>query len=213
MTDVEDKGRTKGGRRARSRRTRRAITDAAVRLFLERGYGGTTLTEVADAAGVAVQTIYFHFGTKRAVLKEAVDVAAAGDDEDVAVLDRPWMEEIRAESDSRRVIELWVRNGADLFVRIAPIMGVVRDAAGSDPEMAEQWRTNEGERLVAFGALTEILADRGALAPGLSPEDATDVVFALNSIEVFLLLTSTRGWSVRRWEQWLVTTMESTLLA
>lgn len=213
MTSKDVKGAGKRGRREKTRLTRRAIVDAAVRLFVERGYGATTLAEVADAAGVAVQTVYFHFGNKQAVLKEAVDVAAAGDDEPVAVLDRPWMEEIRAEPDPHRVIELWVRNGSDLFVRIAPIMGVVRDAASSDPEMAEQWRTNEEQRLTAFGVLADILADRGALAPGLSVADATDVLFALNSFEVFLLLTVTRGWSVSRWEQWLVTTMEATLLA
>ncbi len=123
-----------------------------------------------------------------------------GDDISVGLLERV------------RVIELWVRHGADLFARIAPVMGVVRDAAGSDPEMAEQWRTNEAERLTAFGALVEVLADREALARGLSAEDATDIVFALNSVEVFLLLTGSRGWSVRRWEEWLVSALEGSLL-
>ena len=52
------------------------------------GYGSTTLEQIAARAGVAVQTVYFHFGNKRTVLKEAVDVAAVGDDEPVALLER-----------------------------------------------------------------------------------------------------------------------------
>src|SRR3954468_16587156 len=83
-------------RAARTRATRRRIVDAAAELFIERGYGVTTLEQIAARAGVAVQTVYFHFGNKRTVLKEAVDVAAVGDDEQVALLERPWLGELRA---------------------------------------------------------------------------------------------------------------------
>ncbi len=80
-------------RAARTRATRRRIVDAAAELFIAEGYGTTTLEQIAKRAGVAVQTVYFHFGNKRTVLKEAVDVAAVGDDEQVALLERPWLEE------------------------------------------------------------------------------------------------------------------------
>src|SRR4051795_3821821 len=95
-------------RAARTRATRRRIVDAAAELFIGHGYGATTLEQVAARAGVAVQTVYFHFGNKRTLLKEAVDVAAVGDDEPVALLERPWLEELRAESDPQRILEGWV---------------------------------------------------------------------------------------------------------
>jgi len=94
-------------RAARTRATRRRIVDAAAELFVAEGYGTTTLEQIAKRAGVAVQTVYFHFGNKRTLLREAVDVAAVGDDEQVALLERPWIEEIRAERDPRRLIALW----------------------------------------------------------------------------------------------------------
>src|SRR6478672_4353659 len=95
-------------RGAQARATRRRIVAAAAELFIENGYPATTLDQIADRAGVAVQTVYFHFGNKRTVLKEAVDVAAVGDDEQVALLERPWLAELRAEPDPRRVVELWM---------------------------------------------------------------------------------------------------------
>lgn len=187
--------------------------DAAASLFLEQGYAATTLAQVAERAGVAVQTLYFHVGNKRTLLKEVVDLAAAGDDEPVPVLERPWVEEMRQESDPRRVIALWVDYGRDLFVRVAPVMGMVRDAATSEPEAAAQLAENEAQRLVAFALLPTLLADRGALREGLGIEEATDLVFALNSIEVYLLLTQVRGWTPQRWGAWLVPTLEASLLA
>ena len=86
-------------RAERARATRRRIIDAAAAQFVAHGYGATLLDQVAERAGVAVQTVYFHFGNKRSLLKEALDVAAVGDDEPVAMLERPWLEEARAERD------------------------------------------------------------------------------------------------------------------
>src|SRR3954470_24421626 len=121
-------GARRTGRGSRARETRRRIIAAAAELFIADGYGATTLEQIADRAGVAVQTVYFHFGNKRTVLKQAVDIAAGGDDEPVAVLDRPWLERARAETDPEQLIALWARHGRDIFIRIAPIMRVVRDA-------------------------------------------------------------------------------------
>src|SRR6476469_5954018 len=121
-------------RAARTRATRRRIVDAAAELFIERGYGVTTLEQIAARAGVAVPTVYFHFGHKRTVLREAVDVAAVGDDEPVALLERPWVNERRSEPDPRRVVALWVANSRTIYARIGPIMHVVRDSAATDPD-------------------------------------------------------------------------------
>ena len=207
---VAGRGKTRRGEQARA--TRRRIVDAASALFIENGYPPTTLDQIAARAGVAVQTVYFHFGNKRTVLKEAVDVAAVGDDEPVALLDRPWLEKIRAEPDPHRVIALWVHTSRTIFARIAPIMRVVRDAAAGDPDMAEQWATNERQRDTAYRLLAQLFADRDALQPDISVDEATDIIFALMSIELYLLLTTTRGWTTGRWERWTTATLGTTLL-
>lgn len=204
------RGATRRGEQARA--TRRRIVEAAAALFIENGYPSTTLDEIAERAGVAVQTIYFHFGNKRVVLKEAVDVAAVGDDEPVPLLDRPWMEQVRSEPDPQRAVALWVSTSRTIFGRVAPIMRVVRDAAAGDPDMADQWTTNEQQRDTAYRLLAQLLADRDALTPGISVGEATDIIFALVSIELYLLLTGTRGWTPERWEHWTTATLCATLL-
>jgi AcrR family transcriptional regulator len=196
-------------RAARTRATRRRIVDAAAELFIGHGYGATTLEQVAARAGVAVQTVYFHFGNKRTLLKEAVDVAAVGDDEPVALLDRGWLDRAKAEPDPRRVLEIWVRNGREIYARIGPIMRVVRDAAVTDPAMAEQWATNAEQRATAFGALVDQLAERGPLR--VPAEEAVDIVCAVHGPEVYEVLTS-RGWTAQRWERFVVDTLAAALL-
>jgi AcrR family transcriptional regulator len=209
--DVKSGARHAGGRGAQARATRRRIIDAATTLFIADGYAATTLEHIAERAGVAVQTVYFHFGNKRTVLKEAVDVAAVGDDEAVPLLERPFFEQLEAEPDPRRLIALWVRGGRDILVRVAPIMRVVRDAAGIDPDMAAQWTTNEQQRETAYRVLARQLADRRALQRGMSIDDATDILIALVSIEVYLLLAA-RGWSPDRWEAWVTAMLSAALL-
>ena len=181
--------RTKPSRAEKTRLTRRRIVAAAAELFLDQGYGATTLDQVAARAGVAVQTVYFHFGNKATLLKEALDVAAVGDDEPVALLDRPWIEEMTAEPDPVRVIELWTNGGREILERVAPLLAVVRGTVGTDPDLAAQWDVNEGQRRTAFRALADLLADRRALRPGLTVEDAADLAFLIHSVENYIVAT------------------------
>jgi AcrR family transcriptional regulator len=196
-------------RRGRTRVTRRKITDAATELFVRDGYRATTLEQIAARAGVAVQTVYFHFGNKSSVLKEAVDVAAVGDDEPVAMLDRPWLDEARAETDPYRVIALWTAYGRGIVTRVGPIMKVVRDAAAVDPVMAEQWATNEAQTASAFRVLAEQLDAMDALR--VPVEEAVAILCALSGLDVYLLLAA-RGWTPQQWERFVVDSLAHALL-
>ncbi len=134
-----------------------------------------------------MQTVYFHFGNKATLLKEALDVAAVGDDEPVALLDRSWLEELTAEPDPVRVIELWTNGGREILERVAPLLAVVRGTVGTDPDLAAQWDVNESQRRTAFRALADLLADRRALRPGLTVEDAADLAFLIHSAENYIV--------------------------
>src|SRR3712207_9424804 len=108
-------------RAEQARATRRRIIAAASSQFVAHGYGAPLLDQVAEQAGVAVQTVYFHFGNKRTLLKEALDVAAVGDDEPIPLLERPWVAEIRQEPDPRRLFALWMANGSTIQPRVPPL--------------------------------------------------------------------------------------------
>ena len=199
-------------RREQARATRRRIIDAGLDLFLRQGYAVTTLEQIAGQAGVAVQTVYFHFGNKRTVLKEIVDVVAVGDDEPVALLDRPWMQRFRAEPDARRALTLWIHSSRAIFARVAPIMRIVRDAAGADPDMTAQWDVNQQQRFTAHHTLAQHLADRHGLRQGLTVTKAADIIFALLSLDVYLLLTVERGWTPAQWERWITGTLTDAVM-
>ena len=134
-------------RQEQARRTRRRILDAAAELFVSQGYAGTTIAETATAAGVAPQTVYAVFGTKRAILKELVDVRIAGDDEPVAVMDRPFVQRIEDEPDGRRKLEIFAAHLREVHERTVDVLVALRAAADSDPEVAELWKTLTDQRL------------------------------------------------------------------
>lgn len=210
MADAVNPSPTPRGDRART--TRRRIVLAARDLFLRDGYAATTLQEIADTAGVAVQTVYFHFGNKRTVLKHVVDVAATGDDEPVPLLERPWVARMRGADDAASALEVWAEVSQEIYERIVPVMRVVREAAGSDPDMDAQERTNRQQTLAAHGMLAEHLAERGALRANLDVVAAAEELFVLFGIDLHVLTTRELGWSVDRWRTWAVTTAAATVL-
>ena len=78
--------------------------------------------------------------------------------------------------------------------------------------LADPWRTNQHQRYLAHHTLAEILAAKKALRPGLTVQNAADIIFTLLSPEVYLLLTGERGWSPAQWQRWLTGTIAQAIL-
>jgi AcrR family transcriptional regulator len=199
-------------RAEQARATRRRIVAAATEQFVARGYGATLLDQVAEQAGVAVQTVYFHFGNKRTLLKQALDVAAVGDDEPVPLLEREWLVEIQEERDPRRIIHLWLATGRAILERVAPLMRVVRGATGTDPELAAQWETNQHQTRTAHGLLARLLAERGALKPGIDVDQARDTAFVIANVETYLQFSDVCGWTLDQWQERTAALLAAALL-
>lgn len=189
------------GRRQRSQRTRARVVDAAARLFVEHGYLATTVEAVAERAGVAVQTVYYVFGTKRNLLAAVLDASIAGDVEPIPVLERPWVDELEAEPDATSAIELLVEVAVAIVARTSPIYEVVRRAS-ADPEVGALLDDNRARRRDDQRRLIEILRRSGHLRPGLGVDTAADVFYGLLNEEVFQLLTVDCGWNVERFRRW-----------
>lgn len=204
---------TASRRAGQARATRRRIVEAAAGQFVTRGYGATRLDQVAEQAGVAVQTVYFHFGNKRTLLKEALDVAAVGDDEPVPLMDRPWAKQMRDEPDPVRIIELWLATGREILDRIAPLMRVVRGATSTDPEVAAQWDANQQQTRTAHGFLVDLLARRGALRPELDAARAVDIAFVISNAETYLQFTDVCGWTPQEWQERTADLLTAALVA
>ena len=199
-------------RQEQARLTRQRVIEAAHRLLLERGYAGTTITEVARAAGVAVPTVYKVFGTKSALVKRVVDVYIAGDDEPVPLRDRPELQRIMAEPDPYAKVLGYAHLARVLFERLGPLLSVLTAAAGSNDELRTLVAGLDEERLTGTGRIVAHLADAGALRAGLPRREAHDVLWLLTAPDVYTRLVEQRGWTLDELERWLARAMTTALL-
>lgn len=200
-----------GVRAAKAAQTRARMLAAARKLFTERGYTATTMQAIATTAGVAVQTLYFTFENKRAILKELLDVEVAGDTAPIGTLDRPWVAQALAAPAAdmlRRMVEVT----GEIHTRVAPVLEVVRSAAATDPDIAELWRTNLAQRHTVLAVFTEALAAKGGLRPELNAIRAADIALATLAPETYLLLTHGRGWTREEWADWAAGALIDSLL-
>lgn len=201
-------------RQQQAERTRRDIVDAAHALFVDRGYVGTTMTAIADAAEVAVETIYRGFGSKAALFEAVVEVAVAGGAKRASrpVEERPAIRAVIDEPDPRRQIQRYVATQPGVHERLGPLVRTLKAAADVEEQLADVWERLEGQRLDGMGRFAQLLAERGALQEGLSVEMARDVLWTLNSHVVYEKLVEQRGWTPQRYEGWLTKTLIATLL-
>ncbi|MFD6073708.1 MULTISPECIES: TetR/AcrR family transcriptional regulator [Amycolatopsis] len=202
----------KGARSERAARTRRRIITAAKELFLADGYGATTLQQVAERAGVAVQTIYFTFRNKPTLLKELVDVAIAGDDGPLATMERPWFARVVDAPDAREALNALIVGSRAVLERVAAVNDMVRTAIAAHPELRELWPDREDPRHTVHVAAVKALVGKPGAAAGLDVDRAADVLYALLSPEMFLILTRDRGWPLDMWERWVEDTLAAQLL-
>ncbi|GAA4374556.1 TetR/AcrR family transcriptional regulator [Actinomadura verrucosospora] len=200
-------------RAERSRRTRAKVIEAARELFVAQGYGATSLQEVADRAGVAVQTVYFVFGTKRALFKDVVDVSIAGDAEPVATLEREWFRAACAAPTAAVQLREHVRGTVEILGRVAPIMSMIAAAGAADPQIAAQWPDGPDPRYTVQRAAAEALVGKPDARPGVSAELAADLLFGLLSPQLYLLFVQDRGWAPDAWEEWVHATLAAQLCA
>ncbi|AGZ43643.1 TetR/AcrR family transcriptional regulator [Actinoplanes friuliensis] len=199
-------------RQEQARRTRRAILDAAARLFVDPGYAATPLTTVAAEAGVSVQTLYAVFGTKRQLLSDLIDVTVAGDDTPVAVPDRPFTAEIRALTGAREKLGRFARHLTETHARQAQVMLALAGAATADADAAAIWRKNLDDRRHGMTMFAADLAATGELRPELSAGEVTDVLWLAQDVRNYDWLVRERGWPAERFQQWYVDSVAGAVL-
>ncbi|MGI5127658.1 TetR/AcrR family transcriptional regulator [Pseudonocardia sp. CA-107938] len=200
-------------RQAQAGETRARMLAAARDLFLEKGYAGTAMPDVARAAGVSVQAVYKAFANKASLLKTVFDVAVAGDDEAVPMADRDTVAAVIAEPDARRKIEMYTAHLAALAPRVAPVQLLVRDAAHTDPAAAAVWEQIRGEMFAAMTMFTRDLVATGRTRPDRSDDELRDLLWTYHSPEVYELLVLARGWTAQRYGEFLAEAMSAAVLA
>jgi AcrR family transcriptional regulator len=191
------------GGQARTRLARTAVVQAARTLFLEYGYAGTTIEAISGLSDVPPATVYRLFSSKLGILKALLDVSIAGDDEAVALEDRPQVRALLADSDPRNQLSGFAGITSGIMTRTEPVYRILVGAAGSDPDAAALLARQTRHRQQGQARIARSLARTGVLRPKLREREAADIIHALMSPEVYRLLVGDRGWTPKRYEQWL----------
>ena len=201
----------KGNRREESARaTRTAVLLAAAELFIASGWRATTMDEIAARAGVSRPTV-FAVGSKAQLLKQARDVAMAGDDADAPVSQRESVQRVLAEHDPHRFLAGMAEHVVGVQERYGPLDVVLRQAAGADEQLAELWRASEQQRRTGAALFVDSLASKASL---VGPRDQmVDVAWLLMAVDTHTRLVRDRDWSRRAYLSWLATTLGALLLA
>lgn len=199
-------------RASQAKATRLRVIDAATRLFIERGYGATSIDEIAEAAGVGRATVFTSVGGKASLLRIAYDVALVGDDEPIPLPLRPWARPVRVATSQTERINRYADVIALVGGRLAQIYEAFRGAASSDPEVREQWNQILAERRVGARNVVKMLREHGPLRRGLDDDGAADIIWILNDPGLYHQLVLQRGWTPERFRSWVAETMRSQLL-
>jgi AcrR family transcriptional regulator len=198
------------GRQAGAQRRREQILDAAEARFTAQGYGATTVGDIAEDAGVALDTIYKAFGGKAGLVRGIRDRALAGEG--------PVPAERRSDAlhsqhlDGRAIINAWGGFLLELAPRGAPIMLAIRDAAVHDPEAKALLDETDRQRRQRMLQNARRLRDGGHLRPGVTVAHAADVLWTYSAAELYELLVLRRRWSVKRYAAFAVDAMCAALL-
>lgn len=190
-------------REARARATSRRVLGAATALFTEYGYAGTTVRAVAAKAEVSVPTVEALFGTKARLLKAAIDVAIAGDDEPVAMLDRHWAREATEATDVETLLSIVASVLAPAQDRSSGLVLSVFEGAKSDSELARVATQMTAQRAIMAAWIVDRLVALGSLRGEISEDEAVDTLFALMEPALFDRLIHRRGWTHDRYELWM----------
>ncbi len=196
----------------RAQKTRSCILAAAKSLFLKHGYVPTTMAGIAREAGVATQTVYVTFGTKRAILAAVMGETIGGDDQRIGMLERADPQRMREETDQRLQLRMMAHGIREVLDRAGPMFDVMRIAAASEVEIHAAYTELQEQRRQNMASVVGWITDKGPLKPGLTETEAADVLWTLTSADVHRMLRDERGWTPEQYEEWLAESLINALL-
>lgn len=199
-------------REAQARLTRQRVLAGATTVFLDHGYAGATIRAIATEAGVSVPTVEALFGTKARVLKAAIDVAIAGDDEPVPVLARGWAEMARQSDTVDELLAVAASVIGPTQVRSAGLVLAVFEGSSTDSALADLLAQLVAQRATTAEWLVDGLTRRARLRDGCSREEAIDTLWVLMDPAVFDRLTRQRQWTVDHYETWFASSVRRLLV-
>lgn len=212
MADIVKRQYRSDLRAGQARETQRRIVAAAADLFVSAGYGPTSVDEIAAAAGVSRKTVFTAIGGKTELLAAALNQAIAGDDEPVALADRPELVAVLKGEDPGELLDGWAAVLAGIDARVADLYAALESAAALDASAKDLFDRLYAQRREGARAVVAALEDLGGLRDRLTRSDAVDLACLFSEPLVYRRLVGVNGWSGRRFGRWLAATLREQLL-
>jgi AcrR family transcriptional regulator len=188
-------------------KTQDQILESARSLFSDRGYGRTSMEDIAAAAGVAVPTVYASFGGKRAILLHLLDRMEKAADASAlvkALKDRA--------GDQRAQLRAFIDFSVRLFTEDGGVVRIAELAGLGDPDIAALWETGTARRLETCRRLLAGWEKRGILRRGLTELRGVDILWAISGPEFYGMFVRGRAWTPAEFSGWLFQLAEDQLL-
>ena len=199
-------------RKQQANLTRMRILEAAQGLFTARGYPTTTIEAIAADSGVAIDTVYASFGTKRGVLQALLNMRVGGDEAELDLLEREGPRAVKREPDQKAQLAAFAADVSAILERARPVDDILRGAAVVDTDIAAMRGEAQAYRYRNMRQFVSWLAMKGPLADGLTEDDAAAIAWTMTSPEVHGLLRVSRGWSADQYAAWLAKSLARILL-
>ena len=199
-------------RRDRAQQTRMRMIRAAHLAFVEHGYSGASMAEIAKAAGVAVQTVYFTFHTKGELLSACYDTAVLGEEEPLPPHQQPWHVRMLAARSGRSALRAFAEGNSTIVQRVGLLDDVVRSAL-HEPDAVAVRENSERLRRAGYANVVEHLRERFGLRRGLDDRTATDLFLTFGGTSLYRSLVLDYGWEHDRYVAWLAETLVAQLLS
>lgn len=199
-------------RAAQARETRGRIVAAAAELFVEHGFGATTVDAIAAAAAVSRKTVFTAVGGKVELLALALDWAIGGDDAPLTVAERPEVRALLTLDEPAALLTEWARVLVEIDIRVADLFAAMEAAATLDPAARVVLENSNAQRRDGARVIVAAIDTLGGLSPALRRSDAVDIAWLLSDPVLYRRMVGTRGWSVTRFRTWLAAMLRHQLL-
>jgi AcrR family transcriptional regulator len=204
---------TESGRRERkARETRTRVLDAAEALFVRDGYAATTIAAIAEAADVAVQTVYAIFTNKRTILTELLAARRTGDPEGIPLNQQADWQAVEQEPDPAKQVAMLAGFATRIGRRLGEVYVVLASASAADPDIAQLFEKQQASRYADQHQIAKSLAGKGALRAGLSVNHATDIMGVIANPRTYRTLVRERGWHEPVYQAWITDILTHSLL-
>lgn len=153
-----------------------------------------------------------NFGSKRGVLTRLLGQLVAGEPGAPSILETARARAVFAETDPARALELFADHMAEIQSRIATTYEVMKNAARTEPDIADSFAAAQSSRMRMLTKVAAHLAQHDGLRPGLTVEDAGRTIWVLASPETRQMLITYGGYTPERYGVWLGETLAAALL-